>query len=92
MFYLPYCRKCRFMKPKYQQAAAKLAAAGTNVRLAECNARESMDLAKKLDIRVAPFVKVFNTDYEIDDVEQKAMRSQVKPIMELAEKCIDCRP
>ena len=88
MFYLPYCRKCKYMKPKFLQAAKKLEEAGTKVRLAECNARESMKMAREMGITVAPYVRVFNTKYEIPDEEQKVIRNSVKPIVELAEKCL----
>ena len=87
MFYLPYCRKCKYMKPKFLQAAKKLEDQGCKVHLAECNARESMKMTKDMGIAVAPYVKVFNTKYEIPDAEQKAIRNSVKPIVELAEKC-----
>ena len=87
MFYLPKCRMCNFMKPRFLQAAGKLAANGSNVKLAMCNARENRALLNKFDIKVAPYVKVFHTNYEIGDAEQKAIRKSVKPIMELAEKC-----
>ena len=69
MFTMPTCRKCKYMRPKFQQAATRLAAAGCNVKLAECNVRGSRDIVKSLDIKVAPYVKVFNTNYEINDDE-----------------------
>ena len=65
MFTMPTCRKCKYMRPKFQLAATKLSEAGCNVKLAEFNVRGGRDICKKLDIKVAPFVKVFNTNYEI---------------------------
>lgn len=88
MFYLPSCRKCRYMKPKYLQAANKLVEEGSKIKMAQCNARENRAIASKLDIRVAPYVKLFNTNYEIEEDEQKAIRNSVKPILALAEKCL----
>ena len=47
-----------------------------------------MKFTKDMGIAVAPYVKVFNTSYEIPEAEQKAIRNSVKPIVELAEKCV----
>ena len=58
------------------------------MHLAQCDAKENHAIARKEGIKVAPFVKVFGTNYEIMETEQKAIRNSTKSIVEMAEKCL----
>ena len=69
LFWSQNCGHCPSTKTVMRKAAKQLETNGPNVKVAFCNVIENMQIAKREDVRVAPFVKVYNTAYEIDPVK-----------------------
>ena len=69
LFWSPTCGNCPSTKTIMRKAAKQLETKGPNVKIAFCNVIENMQIANREEIRVAPFVKVYNTAYEIDPVK-----------------------
>jgi len=58
-FYAPWCGHCKKLAPEYVDAAAKLAAAGSDVKLAKVDATEQKDVAARFEVKGFPTLKWF---------------------------------
>ncbi|XP_029006906.1 protein disulfide-isomerase A2 [Betta splendens] len=58
-FYAPWCGHCQRLEPLYAEAAGKLKAEETGMRLAKVDAIEEKELADEFDVDGFPTLKVF---------------------------------
>lgn len=86
MFWLPYCRKCKAMHPRFKMVAKQFE--GRGIKFGEVNIKTWPKLSKSLDIKVAPLVKLWGTPAEISEAEMKMMRNSAKALTKMAEKCL----
>uniref|UniRef100_G3PX45 protein disulfide-isomerase n=1 Tax=Gasterosteus aculeatus aculeatus TaxID=481459 RepID=G3PX45_GASAC len=58
-FYVPWCGHCKKLEPIYAEAAAKLKEEGSEIRLAQVEATEEMELSTEFEIQGYPVLKLF---------------------------------
>jgi len=60
-FYAPWCGHCQRLAPIYEEVAAAYEKDNDKIIIAELNADEEKDIAKKYDIKGYPTIKLFTT-------------------------------
>ncbi|XP_040042015.2 protein disulfide-isomerase A2 [Gasterosteus aculeatus] len=58
-FYVPWCGHCKKLEPIYAEAAGKLKEEGSEIRLAQVEATEEMELSTEFEIQGYPVLKLF---------------------------------
>ncbi|KAK2817261.1 hypothetical protein Q5P01_025452 [Channa striata] len=74
-FYAPWCGHCRQLEPLYEEAAAKLKAEESDMRLAKVDAIEETELAEEFDVVSFPTLKLFINGDRKQPVDYTGKRS-----------------
>jgi len=78
-FYAPWCGHCKRLAPVYEELAAAYEKESDKIIIAELNADEEKDIAKKYDIKGFPTIKLFtaNTETPIDYTDDRSLEAFV---------------
>ncbi|KAM3624465.1 uncharacterized protein V6R79_023896 [Siganus canaliculatus] len=74
-FYAPWCGHCKQLEPVYAEAAGKLKAEESEVRLAKVDIIDDGDLADEFDIQSFPTLKLFTDGNRKEPVEFNGKRT-----------------
>jgi len=79
-FFAPWCGHCKKLAPVYEELAAAYEKESDKIIIAELNADEEKDIARKYDIKGFPTIKLFtaNTETPIDYTDDRSLEAFIE--------------